>query len=283
MTILELIQKTTVFFEKKDVDEPRLQVELLLAHVLGVKRIQLYLQFERELSEKEMVPLREMVRRRAEREPLQYILGKTEFFGLEFKTDSRALIPRRETEHLVETALGFYPDKNIPLQAIDLGTGAGVLAVTLAIHLTQSRWVAADASAAALSLARENAAAHGLDGRVHWLESSWWSGIAESEKFDLIVSNPPYIKTADLAHLAPELRQHEPAAALDGGTDGFDGYRTILSKARDHANPGARLAMEIGFDQGPALRELLAAHGWKAESCIKDLQGHDRVIAASLG
>jgi len=282
MTILELIQKTTAFFEKKGVDEPRLQVELLLAHVLGIKRIQLYLEFERELMEKDMDPLREMVRRRAEHEPLQYILGKTEFFGLEFKTDRRALIPRRETEHLVETALGFFPDKNVSLNAIDLGTGTGILAITLAIHLPNSRWMATDASAETLSLARENAERHGVDPRIRWAEGSWWNGVDTSEKFGLIISNPPYIRTADLQNLAPELRQHEPPAALDGGADGLDAYRAILAKTRNHANPGARLALEIGFDQGQGLRELLAGHGWKLEACVKDLQGHDRVVTASL-
>lgn len=291
MTILELIQKTTAFFEKKEVDEPRLQIELLLAHVLGIKRIQLYLQFERELTEKEMEPLREMVRRRAEREPLQYILGKTEFFGLEFKTDRRALIPRRETEHLVETVLGFYPDKNVSLDAIDLGTGTGILAVTLAIHLPNSRWTATDKSPDTLALARENAVMHGADPRIRWVEGSWWNILARndrhdltgaSDKFDLIVSNPPYIKAADIQHLAPELRAHEPLAALCGEDDGLGAYRAILGGAREHAKPGARLAFEIGFDQGQGLRDLLPAHGWRWDACLKDLQGHDRVVSATL-
>ena len=282
MTILELIQKTAVFFEKKGIDEPRLQIELLLAHALGIKRLQLYLQFERELTDKELDPLREMVRRRSEREPLQYILHTTEFFGLEFKTDRRALIPRRETEHLIETALGFFPDKSVSLDAIDLGTGTGILAITLATHLPNSRWVAADASAETLSLARENAQRHGVTPRIRWTEGSWWDGVAASERFDLIVSNPPYIKTADIQNLLPELLQHEPLQALEAGIDGLDAYRAILEKARNHANPGARLAMEIGFDQAPSLRELLARHGWKLEACVKDLQGHDRVVGASL-
>lgn len=282
MTILELIQKTTSFFEKKGVDEPRLQIELLLAHVLGIKRIQLYLQFERELTEKELEPLREMVRRRAEREPLQYILGKTEFFGLEFKTDRRALIPRRETEHLVETALGFFPDKNAMLDGIDLGTGAGVLAITLAIHLPESRWTAIDASAEALALASENASRHGVGDRIHWVEGSWWEKTGLADKFDLIVSNPPYIRAADLQNLAPELREHEPLAAFGGEDDGLAAYHAILVGTRDHAKPGARLAMEIGFDQAPALADLLPRHGWKLDACVKDLQGHDRIITASL-
>jgi release factor glutamine methyltransferase len=273
MTILELIQKTTAFFEKKGVDEPRLQTELLLAHVLGIKRIQLYLQFERELSEKELEPLREMVRRRAEREPLQYILGQTEFFGLEFKTDCRALIPRRETEHLVETVLGIYADKNASLDAIDLGTGTGILAIALAIHLPESRWTAVDASEETLGLAAENAAHYALDGRIRWAKGSWWDGVGTSDKFDLIVSNPPYIKTADIQNLAPELREHEPLAALGGGEDGLAAYRAILAGARDHAKPGARLA--VGG--------MLPEHGWKLETCVKDLQGFDRVVAATLG
>jgi release factor glutamine methyltransferase len=279
MTILELIQKTTAFFEKKQVDEPRLQIELLLAHVLGIKRIQLYLQFERQLTDKDLEPLREMVRRRAEREPLQYILGGTEFYGLEFKTDRRALIPRRETEHLVETVLGFFPDKNVALNAIDLGTGSGALAVTLAIHLPNSRWIATDASPDALALARENAANHRLDDRIGWVQGSWWEGI--EEKFDLIISNPPYVKSADIPHLAPELLDHEPAKALDGGPDGLDAYRALLAGAAQHARPGARLALEIGFDQACGLHDLLPANGWRMDACIKDLQGHDRVVAAT--
>jgi len=283
MTILELIQKTTAFFEKKGVDEPRLQIELLLAHVLGIKRIQLYLQFERELTDRELEPLREMVRRRAEREPLQYIVGRTEFFGMEFKTDPRALIPRRETEHLVETVLGFFPDKNDAIEGVDLGTGTGVLAITLATHLPASRWIAVDASAGALELAKENASKLGLGDRIRWVEGHWWEKTGPADRFDLIVSNPPYIKAADIQNLAPELREHEPLAALGGGDDGLAAYRSILAGARDHARPGARLAMEIGFDQGPAVGGMLPGHGWRLDSCVKDLQGHDRVVAATLG
>ena len=283
MKILELIQKTTKFFEKKEIDEPRLQIELLLAHLLGVKRLQLYLQFERELTEAEMQPLREMVRRRADREPLQYILGTTEFYGLEFKTDKRALVPRRETEHVIEAALGLFPDKNAPIDAIDLGTGSGILAITLCLLLPNSRWTATDASAESLALSWENAGKRGVDGRVRFVESSWWNNIGADEKFDLVVSNPPYIKNGDIRHLAPELKDHEPAGALDGGADGLDAYRAILSGAAAHAKPGARLIIEIGFDQGPSLRELFSKHGLKSGPCAKDLQGHDRVMVASLG
>jgi release factor glutamine methyltransferase len=282
MTILELIQRTTEFFQKKGVEEPRLQIELLLAHILGLKRMQLYLQFERELKESELLPLREMVRRRAEHEPLQYILGKTEFFGLEFNCDKRALIPRRETEHLIETALGLYPDKSAPLSCADLGTGTGILAITLAVHLAASRWTAADASAEALALAKANAAKHSSAERMEFLQSSWWSGFPAEARFDLIVSNPPYIKSDDIRHLAPELREHEPVPALDGGADGLEGYRAISAGARAHAREGARLCMEIGFDQATAVEDLLRGHGWNPEAPIKDLQGHDRVILASL-
>jgi release factor glutamine methyltransferase len=282
MTILELIQKTTAFFEKKGVEDPRLQIELLLAHGLGLKRMQLYLQFERELAQSELGLLREMVRRRSEREPLQYIVGHTEFFGLEYATDKRALIPRRETEHLIESVLARVDDKNASMQGVDLGTGTGILAITLAVQLPESRWKAADAAVDALALARENAAGHGALDRVEFVESSWWSALPSDGAFDLIVSNPPYVKSADLLQLAPEIREHEPLAALDGGADGLDAYRAIAEGAAGRTRPGGCLALEIGFDQGPAVREILSGQGWKTDDAVKDLQGHDRVVLASL-
>ncbi|MBV9463939.1 MAG: peptide chain release factor N(5)-glutamine methyltransferase [Verrucomicrobiae bacterium] len=281
MKILELIQKTTAFFQKKNVPEPRLNVEWLVAHALRIKRLDLYLQFERELSEGELEPLRELVRRRAEREPLQYILGETEFFGRKYHVDRRALIPRRETEHLIEAALLKLP-ADFACRGVDLGTGSGVLAITLALERPASKWLLIDASDDALALASENARQHGLGkDRVEFRRSSWWSAVSADERFDLIVSNPPYVRADELERLQPEILRHEPAAALDGGADGLAAYREIIAGAAAHAAESANAILEIGFDQAEAVASIFRQAGWKPAKPIRDLQGHARVIMAS--
>ncbi|HYD83918.1 MAG TPA: peptide chain release factor N(5)-glutamine methyltransferase, partial [Opitutus sp.] len=233
LTVLEIIKKTTDFFAAKGVESPRLNAELIVGHGLALKRMQLYVQFERLLSEVELERIRPMVRRRAQREPLQYVLGETEFFGLTLKTDRRALIPRPETELLVETIVAKLTAP--PARILDLGTGTGAIALALAKTYADAAVVAVDASDEALSLARENSAKTALEGRVTWMKSDWFSDVPATERFDLIVSNPPYLSAAETGETSPEVRVHEPVGALTGkGVDGLDDLRAIVRAAPAH-------------------------------------------------
>jgi release factor glutamine methyltransferase len=201
LTLLEIIKRTTDFLETKGVESPRLNAELLIGHVLGLGRMQLYLQFERLLKETELEKIRPLVKRRSQREPLQYVLGETEFFHLKFKTDRRALIPRPETEQLCELVTQRLPAP--PAAILDLGTGGGAIALALAAHYREATVTAVDLSQEALSLADENAAALDLSGRIRWLRSDWFAGLAPEARFDLIIANPPYLTEAEAAAAMP--------------------------------------------------------------------------------
>lgn len=277
MTVLEVLTAATEYLRKQDVASPRLNAEHLLAHVLGKKkRIDLYLEFERPLGEVERAPLRELVRRRSEGVPLQHLLGTVEFLEWTFATDARALIPRPETEQLVELVLKD-PAWNV---LWDIGTGSGVIALTLALKRLEARVSGGDASPEALALARENAARHGLAERVDLLSSdllAGFSGIA-----DAIVANLPYIPAGDLAGLSREV-QHDPAMALDGGPDGLDLIRRLAGEATHKLSPGGLLALEIGHDQAPAVCEILQQHNFRDISAHRDYQQIERFIIARHG
>src|SRR4051812_23163954 len=197
LTVLEIIKRTTEFFEKRDIESARLNSELLIGHALGLKRMQLYMQFERPLTETELEKIRPLVKRRSLREPLQYILGECEFSGLKLKVDRRALIPRPETEYLIELITPRVAEP--PAMVVDLGTGSGAIALALAKNYPSALVTAVDRSVEALALARENAVATGLDARVKFIESDWFSALARDEKFQLIVANPPYLSDAEAA------------------------------------------------------------------------------------
>ena len=191
LTVLDIIKKTTGFLEGKEVENARLNAEHLVVHALGLARMQLYLQFERPLEEEDLEKIRPLVRRRGQREPLQYIMGTTEFFGVELKVDSRALIPRPETEYLAAQIVEKLPQ--VPHSILDLGTGSGALALSLAQHYIDAKVLATDVSADAVALAKENAAALNLADRVEVRESDWFAAIEDDATYDLIVSNPPYL------------------------------------------------------------------------------------------
>jgi release factor glutamine methyltransferase len=219
VTVLQVLQNTADFFARKGIDSPRLNIEHLLADALGKRRIDLYLEFDRTLSENELAPLREKVRRRAEGEPLQYLLGSWDFFGRAFRTDPRALIPRPETEILVEIVLKVIrAELSSRTRLLDVGTGSGVLAITFALECPNLQIVGSDVSPLALNLARENAERQGLNRRIEWVESDLLSSV--SGPFDFLVANLPYIPTAELLKLAPEVKR-DPQLALDGGPDGL--------------------------------------------------------------
>jgi release factor glutamine methyltransferase len=273
-TVLEVIQATTAYFKKSGVESPRLNIEHLLAHVLGKKRMELYLEFDRPLDERVLEPLRPLVKRRAAGEPLQHLLGTAEFHGRSFLCDKRALVPRPETEQLCELVLAGGSAKRI----LDVGTGSGVIALTLAAAWPEARVEAVDLSPDALALARENAARLGLAERVAFSESDLLANV--SGEFDLIVANLPYIPLEEIPALSREV-QRDPLSALDGGPDGLGVFRHFLPQAAQHLR--GRLALEIGHDQAAALRDLLAAHNFQDIRTQSDYQGKHRFIFATYG
>ena len=281
MTVLEAIKKTADFFETKGVDSPRLQAELLLAHVLHLPRMKLYLNFERALADAEVNAFRELVRRRSQREPLQHIVGTVNFCGLEFACNRNALIPRPETETLAQLAwefLGQHPTVNPAV--FDFGTGTGCIAVTLAVKCPPARVCAGDVSSAALTLARENAVRHAVAERMRFIESDGFDALPTAESFDLIVSNPPYIATDEIATLQLEVRDHDPHAALDGGADGLGFYRRLAEQGGARLNPDGRLMVEFGDGQAAAIAEIFSRENWVVEAVRQDYSPRDRFFLA---
>ena len=280
-TVLDILQKTTDFFSGKGVESARLNAELIVGHALGLKRMQLYLQFERLLTEPELERIRPLVRRRGQREPLAYVLGTAEFCGLTLKADRRALVPRPETERLVELLQErCTPD---PARVLDLGTGSGCIALALASAWPGAEVVAVDASEEALALARENGEATGLAARVQWLKSDWFSAVPVDARFDLIVSNPPYLTAEETAAAEPEVRTYEPAAALTAAESGMADLRKIIAEAPRFLAPGGWLAMETGIAQHAELLADLAKAGLRDGESVKDLAERDRFVFARAG
>jgi len=278
LAVLEIIKKTTEFFAAKGVESPRLNAELLVGHALGLKRMQLYIQFERLLTEAELEKIRPLVRRRAQREPIQYIIGETEWFGLKLKVDRRVLIPRPETERLAElvTQLVTTP----PARILDLGTGSGALALGLAKHWPEAMLTAVDVSSEALALAQENAVALALNERVRFVESNWFAAIPAGEQFDLIVANPPYLSEAETAAAEPEVRGHEPRSALVSSEDGIADLRVIVAASPQFLNTGGLLALETGVAQHAELLRLCNEAGFSRSESKQDLAGRDRFVFA---
>jgi release factor glutamine methyltransferase len=272
MSLLEVLKGASDYLAKQGVDSPRLNAEHLLAHVLGIKRLELYLQFDRPLGESEREPLRDLVRRRGSGIPLQHLLGSVEFCGRSFKSDARALIPRPETEQLVERAL-TYPN---PSSILDIATGSGVIPLTLALERPDTKVTATDISPEALALAKENAALLGVD-RIDFHEADLMP--PGHETFDLITANLPYIPSSEIASLSREVR-HDPILALDGGADGLDLIRRLAPLAFSRLNAGGRLLLEIGINQSKAVTECLAGHNYRDIVALPDYQGIPRFIEA---
>jgi len=275
MTLLEVLKGASEFLSRQGVESPRLNAEHLLAHVLGIKRLELYLQFDRPLGEKEREPLRDLVRRRGSGIPLQHLLGSAEFLGRLFKSDPRALVPRPETEQLVERALS-YP---APSSILDVATGSGVIAVTLALERQEASVRATDISPDALSLAQENAEALGAE-RVCFEQADLMP--REGGCFDLITANLPYIPSGEIPTLSREVR-NDPLLSLDGGADGLDLIRRLAPLAHARLAPGGRLLLEIGINQSDAVMECLAGHNYRDIAALPDYQGVPRFIEAVKG
>jgi len=315
-SVLEIITASSDYLAAHGIESPRLNAEHLVGHALGLPRMQLYLQFERPLMERELEAIRELLRRRARHEPLQYIVGETEFFGLTLKVDPRALIPRPETEYLVSLlterldgggreSLGDDNTATVlpPSRILDLGTGTGAIALALAAHWENAQVVALDASPDALALARENAERNGLSDRVTCLQSDWFSAfgvlsatndaVARSatatlrqkvgrSPFDLIVSNPPYLSADEVAESLAEVKNHEPARALSPGKSGMEAIRKIVAEAPCYLAQSGLLALETGIAQHAELAELFGKVGFARYEFLPDLSHRPRYALAWL-
>ena len=278
ISVLEVLQSTAAYFKKREIENPRLNAEHLLAHALGLSRMELYLEFERALGETELGPLRELVRRRGEGEPLQHLLGTVEFCGQTFLCDKRALVPRPETEELVELVAARI--QNRESRIVDVGTGSGVIALSLAKRFPEATIYGVDVSEDALRLAQENAARLGLMERVQFRKSDLLEELPQ--RFDLIVANLPYVSTRDRHSLAREVL-HDPEVALFAGEAGDELVRRLIEQAPAHLQPGGFLALEIGLGQADALRQFLAQKKWRDIDTKNDYSGASRFMFARYG
>jgi release factor glutamine methyltransferase len=268
------------------IENPRLDAEVLLCQVLELERDGLFLRFGESLSAGEEKRFKELLERRGAREPLAYITGHKEFWSLDFKVAPAVLIPRPETELLVEIILDQARERRDgwPARILDVGTGSGAIAVTLAKHLPHAEVWALDISGAALQIGEVNARRHEVEKRMRFLRGDLFEPLGGAAMFDVIVSNPPYVRTGELAELAPEIRQWEPVRALDGGVDGLDYYARIIAAAAHHMSDGAKLFVEIGSDMAESVAGLLArADCYLPAAIYRDYAGRDRVIEAMKG
>jgi len=280
--VLDFLKRTTEHFKKHGVESPRLEAEMLLASVLGVERIQLYVRYDQPLSEDEIGRYRELVKRRGRHEPVHYILGRREFWALDFQVERGVLIPRPDTECVVEEALAYFKAiaAEAPLMA-DVGTGSGALAVALAKELPALTVFAGDIGAVPLRLAAENARRHGVAERVTVMQANLLAPLAAAagRLFDVVVSNPPYITDAELATLEAHVRDWEPREALSGGADGLEVVRALVAELPAGLVAGGAAFIEIGSRQGPSVSELMAPC-FESVRVRKDYAGLDRVVVA---
>jgi release factor glutamine methyltransferase len=281
VTVLEIIQRSTEFLQQKGVDSPRLQIELMLAHLLNLPRLKLYLNFERALNETELARLREMVKRRAAREPLQHILGSTSFCGLEIKCSRAALIPRPETELLAERGWQFLSVPGSQLStALDLGTGTGCIAIAIAVKAPTALVHAIDFSAEALALAKDNATTNKVSQRIAFHLGDAFSALPADLKFDLIVSNPPYLVSSEIAALQPEVRDFDPMLALDGGKDGLEFHRRIAREAPTFLKPRGKLMLEFADGQAEEVKKVFSIENWVVDEIVADYSARPRILVA---
>lgn len=280
LTVLDVVRKSTDFLERKQVENARLNAEWLIAHALGIGRMQLYLQFDRPLREAELETMRAYVARRGKREPLQYILGQTQFHEISVKCDPRALIPRPETEQLVERIVDLGPEIDESFRILDMGTGTGVIGLALAMHFPRSQVVATDKSPEALELAKENALHCGLQNRVEFIQSNWFSELGDLEPFDLIVANPPYLSEKELAEAESEVKDFEPVSALVAGDGGKEDLLIIIEGAFSRLADGGSLWLETGIDQHDSLLKACEEAGYAESESMKDWSGRPRFVRA---
>lgn len=279
-TIGRLLDWTTKFLQQKGSESPRLDSEVLLAHALGCKRIDLYARHTEEASEQGRQQFRELVRQRVEGCPVAYLVGRKEFFSLEFTVNRAVLIPRPDTECVVDECLRLAKAMETPT-ILDIGTGSGCLAVAIAKHHKTAQLTAVDISPDALAVASENARKHGVVERIQFLLGDLFAPLVPDGRFDFILSNPPYIPHDDIAKLAPGVRDYEPHTALDGGGDGFAVFDRLIAEAPAHLKPEGYLLIEIGSPQEAPARERIERHGgYELAKTILDGSGHPRVLMA---
>jgi len=285
-TITKLLEWTTSYFKSHDIDSPRTAAEILLAHILKLRRIDLYLRYDQPLSSAELTQFKALIKRRVKREPVAYIVGVKEFWSLDFTVTGDVLIPRPETECLVEAALSLLPESSKhgsefeSQRILELGTGTGAIVLALASRRRQPLFFASDRSIKALALARENAGRHGLERDVCFFCGDWLAPLSNTKyRFDMIISNPPYIQTQAVRRLQPEIFEYEPIAALDGGKDGLNCLRLIIEGAYLFLNAHGNLLLEIGHDQKTEVAKIIAECGHYENVLFKkDYSGYDRVV-----
>ncbi len=281
-TILEIINLSTDFLNNKGVESPRINVELLLAYVLNCKRLDLYLKFDQPLKEEELAIYRELLKRRGRREPLQYIVGDVEFYGLEFKVNPSVLIPRPETEILVETVIE-NSNKDEELKILDIGTGSGNIAVSISKHLVNSKVWGIDSSNEAINVAKENSKINLVDERTIYFQKDILNRFEiEESDFDIIVSNPPYISKNDYNDLLPELKNYEPVSALTDEKNGLTFYKEISIKANKLLKSGGKIFFEVGQGQHTEVKNILERNNFINIKLKKDYSNIERVVYGEL-
>lgn len=282
-TISSLLDWTTIYFTNHKIAEPHLEAEVLLAHALGIKRIQIYTMHDRVLSEEELAAFKKLILRRIKMEPTAYIIGYRPFMSLDFDVTSDVLIPRPETEILVEEAIGLIKQsEKEPVSVLDLGTGSGAIAVSIAKYCANTSILATDISKPAIEIAKSNAKKHGVTDKITFLAGDLFSPVGKTLKFDIIVSNPPYITASEIEALQPEISKYEPVRALDGGPDGLAYYRKIAAQAPAYLSEKGALLLEIGAGQSESVAEMIRTTGvFPAIKRIRDHSGIERVILAS--
>jgi release factor glutamine methyltransferase len=285
-TIIKLLEWTTSYFKSRDIDSPRSTAEILLAHVLKLKRIDLYLRYDQPLCINELSKFKVLIKRRIEREPVAYIVGVKEFWSMDFSVTKDVLIPRPETECLVEAALSLLPQDNAfdsnpsPKSILELGTGSGAVILAIASMRPEHIYFASDRSVKAIRLARQNSTRHGLDAAVSFFCADWFTPLnRQIKRFDMIISNPPYIPTQVIGRLMPEIYKYEPIWALDGDRNGLFCLRHIINTAHEYLNPEGSLLLEIGHDQKNDVRSIIDQCGsYEHVVFTKDYSGYDRIV-----
>ncbi|MDD5457820.1 MAG: peptide chain release factor N(5)-glutamine methyltransferase [Phycisphaerae bacterium] len=285
-TIGRLLNWVTAYFSEKRMDSARLCAEILLSYVLKVGRIELYTSFDRAVAPETLGQLRDLVKRAAGGEPVAYLTGRTEFYSLSLEVNRDCLIPRPETELLVERAIEFLRLRDGEQAVCDLCTGCGCIAVAIAKNFPRAKVIATDICSAALETAAKNVAKYGLSDKIKLLCGDLFSPLIEhldKSRFDLIVCNPPYISEAEFAELGSNVRDYEPKTALYGGIDGLDIYRRLIAVAADHLKSGGAIMVEIGYQQGPAVRQMLEKQKLFSQVVVeKDFSDNDRIVRARL-
>ena len=278
-TILRVLDWTRQWFERKGIETPRLDAEILIAHCLKLERVMLYAHFDRPLDPEELAQIRGLVARRGSREPIAHILGHKEFFSLALAVTRDVLIPRPDTETLVDRVLANVDD-GADLRIADVGTGSGCIAIALAKSLPSARLVASDISEAALGIAKDNVATHALLDRIELVRSDLLRDVSKTPAFDVVVANLPYLRTDELQTLEPDVKDYEPHLALVGGGDGLDLIRRLISEVTAHLKPRGLIALEASGDQLVLLADLLTSRSFVDVAITPDLGGIDRVVTA---